>query len=219
MRLGQRSVRKRSPRDASWATSGGRGRAMAIPLQVPGGVPRVKRRGNVGAQSGRGVGCVEGLQRGAAMGGGPGKLNFWNPGILGTRGAQPRGNCGEAWPAAFQDFRLAGFQDSAQFRIPIGQPIRISESAGGDGPAAGPLEGPCGFISDSVDAFPPLQDDGVMETQERIEGPTPNGGAYAIAFWHAEDGSPTDKESAVTCEVVEYDANDQVVFRTYATLK
>ena len=39
---------------------------------------------------------------------------------------------------------------------------------------------------------------------ERIEGPTPNGGAYALAY---RDGDFT--------EIVEYDASGNQVFRTY----
>jgi hypothetical protein len=40
---------------------------------------------------------------------------------------------------------------------------------------------------------------------DRTEGPTPNGGAYAIAYTH-DDGS---------MEIVEFDANDQEVTRSY----
>ena len=57
-----------------------------------------------------------------------------------------------------------------------------------------------------------------MDTWERIDGATPNGGAYAIAYWLDQDGSPTDKASAAACEVVEYDRSDNAIFRTYATL-
>jgi hypothetical protein len=41
---------------------------------------------------------------------------------------------------------------------------------------------------------------------ERTEGPTPNGGAYAIAYFH-DDGS---------MEIVEFDANDNEIHRTYS---
>ena len=48
-----------------------------------------------------------------------------------------------------------------------------------------------------------------METDklvgDRIEGPTPNGGAYAIKYEH--DGS---------IEIVEYDDLGEPIFRTYA---
>ena len=40
----------------------------------------------------------------------------------------------------------------------------------------------------------------------RIEGPTPNGGAYAIIYEH-DDGS---------IEAVEFDTNGEQIFRTYA---
>ena len=41
---------------------------------------------------------------------------------------------------------------------------------------------------------------------ERREGPTPNGGAYSIAYYLA-DGS---------MEIVEFDAKDQAIHRTYS---
>ena len=40
---------------------------------------------------------------------------------------------------------------------------------------------------------------------ERIDGPTPNGGVYAIRYFH-DDGSS---------EIVEFDANDKQIWRTY----
>jgi hypothetical protein len=43
-------------------------------------------------------------------------------------------------------------------------------------------------------------------TPERIDGPTPNGGTYALVFVH-DDG---------TVEIVEYDDQDQVLVRTYS---
>lgn len=44
------------------------------------------------------------------------------------------------------------------------------------------------------------------EEPERTEGPTPNGGAYAFAYFH-DDGS---------MEIVEFDANDNEIHRTYS---
>jgi hypothetical protein len=41
---------------------------------------------------------------------------------------------------------------------------------------------------------------------ERVEGPTPNGGAYSIAYFH-DDGSR---------EIVEFDAADRPIWRTYS---
>ena len=41
---------------------------------------------------------------------------------------------------------------------------------------------------------------------ERVDGPTPNGGAYAIAYFR-DNGS---------MEIVEFDADDNVLHRTYS---
>lgn len=46
-------------------------------------------------------------------------------------------------------------------------------------------------------------------TPERVDGPTPNGGAYCIAYFH-DNGA---------MEIVEFDANDQVIQRTYSEPK
>ncbi len=47
------------------------------------------------------------------------------------------------------------------------------------------------------------------KSPKRIEGPTPNGGAYAIAYEH-DDGS---------VEIVEFDSQDRAIHRTYAMAK
>jgi hypothetical protein len=57
-----------------------------------------------------------------------------------------------------------------------------------------------------------------METSERIEGKTPNGGSYSIAYWKDAKGNPTTKDKAVAAEIVEFDDEDQAVNRTYARL-
>lgn len=57
------------------------------------------------------------------------------------------------------------------------------------------------------------------DTRERSEGPTPNGGAYAIAYYRDEEGAPAPKATAAAVEIVEFDADDRPVFRTYATLR
>lgn len=51
----------------------------------------------------------------------------------------------------------------------------------------------------------------------RTEGPTPNGGAYAIARF-TRDGAPAPKEQADAVEVVEYDAAGREIHRTYARI-
>ena len=52
---------------------------------------------------------------------------------------------------------------------------------------------------------------------ERTEGPTPNGGSYAIAYF-SRDRIPVDKSVATEVEIVEHDAQGGVVFRTYGKL-
>jgi hypothetical protein len=52
-------------------------------------------------------------------------------------------------------------------------------------------------------------------TQERIDGPTPNGGVYSIAYFSDDDGKPTSKQKATRMEIVEFDGNGNEVFRTY----
>lgn len=50
----------------------------------------------------------------------------------------------------------------------------------------------------------------------RIDGPTPNGGAYAELIQFDADGNPTDdKKKMVTAEAVEFDAQDHIIGRTY----
>ena len=53
------------------------------------------------------------------------------------------------------------------------------------------------------------------ETQTRIEGPTPNGGAYAITYWLDMFGSPVDKSEYARFEIVEYDETGEQIFRSY----
>lgn len=54
-----------------------------------------------------------------------------------------------------------------------------------------------------------------MNTQERIEGPTPTGGDYAIAYWQDGQGNPCEKDQAKAAEIVEYSANGDHIMRTY----
>ncbi len=53
------------------------------------------------------------------------------------------------------------------------------------------------------------------ELQTRLDEPTPNGGAYSIAYWQDVDGTPVDKSVAVRCEIIEYDAQGADIFRTH----
>ena len=57
------------------------------------------------------------------------------------------------------------------------------------------------------------------QTNQRIDGPTPNGGAYSIAYFQDAEGEATTKEKAVKVEVVEFSRSGDHVFRTYANIK
>jgi hypothetical protein len=52
-------------------------------------------------------------------------------------------------------------------------------------------------------------------TQQRVDKPTPNGGAYSIMYFKDAAGNPVDKESAVAAEAIEYTAGGVMVWRTY----
>lgn len=54
--------------------------------------------------------------------------------------------------------------------------------------------------------------------QVRIDGKTPSGGVYSIAYYFDADGFPTCKENASIVHVVEYDKNDRRITETYGTL-
>ena len=53
------------------------------------------------------------------------------------------------------------------------------------------------------------------KTKTREEGLTPNGGAYAIAYWQDMDGTPATPDKAKKGKVVEFDANERAIFLTY----
>lgn len=55
-------------------------------------------------------------------------------------------------------------------------------------------------------------------TTQRIEGPTPGGGAYAVAAYRDAAGDPAPKSRATRVEITEFDADGQAVARTYGTL-
>lgn len=54
-----------------------------------------------------------------------------------------------------------------------------------------------------------------MNTQERINHPTPNGGGYSIGYFKDKDGNPCQKSKAVAIEIVEFSEDDQEITRTY----
>lgn len=54
------------------------------------------------------------------------------------------------------------------------------------------------------------------KTSERVDGKTPNGGVYFIAYFSDKNGNPIDKDKAERFEIIEFDANDNQIMRTYA---
>lgn len=50
---------------------------------------------------------------------------------------------------------------------------------------------------------------------ERIEGPTLNGGAYAIVYWKGPGDALATREDAIGGEIVEFDGDGKAIFRTY----
>ena len=54
--------------------------------------------------------------------------------------------------------------------------------------------------------------------QERITGTLPHGGAYAIAYYRDKAGNPVDKTRAIKVEIIEYDANDEQIWRVYGAI-
>jgi len=53
---------------------------------------------------------------------------------------------------------------------------------------------------------------------EKIVGPTPNGGVYALAYYYNEKGESVDKEHAVRGIITEFDSNDNMIMETYVVL-
>ena len=54
---------------------------------------------------------------------------------------------------------------------------------------------------------------------ERVEGPTPHGGAYAIATFLNDKNEAVTKALATRINIVEYDAGGQEIFRTYSDMR
>jgi hypothetical protein len=52
---------------------------------------------------------------------------------------------------------------------------------------------------------------------ERIDGPTPNGGEYAVAHF-SRDGEAAEKADATAVEILEYSADGECIARTYGRL-
>lgn len=58
----------------------------------------------------------------------------------------------------------------------------------------------------------------VGETSERREGPTPNGGAYSIAYYRDERGVPTTRDRARSVEIIEYNVDGEPMYSTIGYL-
>lgn len=54
---------------------------------------------------------------------------------------------------------------------------------------------------------------------ERQEGPTANGGAYAVITYMDAQGQESERDQAVGAEVIEFNDLDEQVFRTYANFQ
>ena len=55
-------------------------------------------------------------------------------------------------------------------------------------------------------------------TEQRMDGPTPNGGAYSIIYYQNADGGSTSKDKAQKAEIVEFSSSGKQIFRTYMSL-
>lgn len=72
------------------------------------------------------------------------------------------------------------------------------------------------FVSEEVEQSIPEVD---PRFTERIEGHTPNGGDFSIAYYYNEDGEPCIKKEAVRVNIIEYKEDGQRINETYAFLR
>ena len=54
-----------------------------------------------------------------------------------------------------------------------------------------------------------------MSTEERIDGATPAGGTYSIAYFKDDSGRPIEKSKASMMEIVEFNEKNEAIMRTY----
>lgn len=54
-----------------------------------------------------------------------------------------------------------------------------------------------------------------MATYERIDGPTPNGGAYSEIYYFDANNNPVDESKAVRCVIRECDADGNLIHETW----
>jgi len=50
---------------------------------------------------------------------------------------------------------------------------------------------------------------------ERVEGPTPAGGAYALAYFYDDARNSVPKEQSTGMEIQEFDDDGRMIHRTY----
>lgn len=57
-----------------------------------------------------------------------------------------------------------------------------------------------------------------MESEVRVDSPTPHGGVASVAYFRDNDGNPVDRAIATQIEVHELDAAGEVIYRTYGSI-
>jgi hypothetical protein len=55
-------------------------------------------------------------------------------------------------------------------------------------------------------------------SQVRIDGATPNGGAYSVAYYYDHEKNPVPRARARHAEIVEFSSWNRVIHRTYIDL-
>lgn len=56
-----------------------------------------------------------------------------------------------------------------------------------------------------------------MATSKTLNGPTPNGGVRAEAIFLNDDHENVDEKEATATEIIEYNEQGDIIFRTYGT--
>lgn len=55
-----------------------------------------------------------------------------------------------------------------------------------------------------------------IKNYKRIEGVTPNGGAYSVAYYFNKNNEPCPPQKAYRVEIIEYDKDDNRINITYS---
>ncbi len=56
-------------------------------------------------------------------------------------------------------------------------------------------------------------------TSERLEGPTPNGGAYGMIYYFDDNNNAVTKENATKAMGCEYDKDDNMINETWLVIQ